>query len=240
MATPHQTDRAPALHVSTPRGPVRAVALVLHGGRARGRSRVRAHQLAVLRMAPFAAALERIGASHGLAVARLRYLVRGWNGAEQSPVGDVRWALDQLAARFPGIGSALVGHSMGGRAAMYAGGAPGVRAVVGLAPWIEAGDPYAQLAGRRVLIAHGAHDRMTSPAASAAYAEQAATAGAQVGYVTVRDERHAMLRRAKLWHELAAGFVVAVMCDVAPRQAVGTTAASVVTQALAGRRSLVV
>jgi predicted esterase len=240
MATVKRAEPNPVLHVSTPPGPVRAVALVLHGGRARGQGRVRANQLAVLRMAPFATALGRAGSAHGLAVARLRYLVRGWNGAAQSPVPDVRWALDQLAERFPGAGSALVGHSMGGRAAMYAGGAPGVRAVVGLAPWIEAGDPYAQLSGRQVLIAHGARDGMTSPTASAAYAEQAAAAGAQVGYVTVQDERHAMLRRAKLWHELAAGFVAAVMCDVAPQETVGDTAADILTQVLAGRRSLVV
>ena len=57
--------------------------------------------------------------------------VRGWNGAQRSPVADVEQALDELAARFPGVPIALVGHSMGGRAAMYAAGHEGVRAVVG-------------------------------------------------------------------------------------------------------------
>ncbi|MCW2658521.1 MAG: alpha/beta hydrolase, partial [Jatrophihabitans sp.] len=106
----------PALLVDEPRGEVRAVALVLHGGRSQGTGPVRARQLAVLRMRPFISSLRQAGADHGLAVARLRYAVRGWNGSAASPVADVRDALDQLAARFPGIPIALVGHSMGGRA----------------------------------------------------------------------------------------------------------------------------
>ncbi len=85
----------------------------------------------------------------GLAVAQVRYRVRGWNGAERSPVADTSWALDELATRFPDVPVALVGHSMGGRAAIYAAGARRVRAVVGLAPWIEPGDPVAPLTGRR-------------------------------------------------------------------------------------------
>jgi pimeloyl-ACP methyl ester carboxylesterase len=239
-SSPVQTDREPYLHVDLPKAPVRAIALVLHGGRARGTTPVRANQLAVLRMLPFDAALRRAGSSRGLAVARMRYLVRGWNGAAESPVGDVRWALDRLAQRFPGAAAALVGHSMGGRAAMYAAGQPSVRAVVGLAPWIEAGDPFAQLSGRRVLIAHGENDRMTSPPASAAYARQAAAAGARVGYVSIRNERHGMLRRARLWHDLTAGFVLAALCDAPPQETVGDTAANVITEVLAGNTSLVV
>ena len=71
------------------------------GGR-KGHGRVTARQLAVLRMLPFAKDLGRAGAPLGLAVARLRYGVRGWNGEDRSPVADGRWALDQLAERFPG------------------------------------------------------------------------------------------------------------------------------------------
>jgi pimeloyl-ACP methyl ester carboxylesterase len=238
--SPVRTEREPYLHVDLPKGPVRAVALVLHGGRARSTAPTRANQLAVLRMLPFDAALRRAGTRRGLAVARMRYVARGWNGPAESPVGDVRWALDRLTERFPGVGSALVGHSMGGRAAMYVAGQPTVRAVVGLAPWIEPGDPYTQLAGRRLFIAHGVHDRMTSPSASAAYAKQAAASGARVGYVGIRHDRHAMLRRARLWHELTTGFVLAVMCDAPPRETVGDTAAKILTEVLAGQASLVV
>ena len=47
----------------------------------------------------------------------------GGTAPSASPVPDTLWALDQLAARFPDVPVALVGHSMGGRAAMYAAGA---------------------------------------------------------------------------------------------------------------------
>lgn len=233
------TGTPPFLHVDVPRtGPVRAIALVLHGGRVRDSTPVRARQLAVLRMAPFASSLQQAGGGHGLAVGRLRYLVRGWNGAAQSPVADVNWALDELADRFPGVPLALVGHSMGGRAALYCAGHRGVRAVVGLAPWIEPGDPVEQLAGRRVLIAHGDRDRITSPANSAAYARSAASVAASVSYVEVHGERHAMLRRAGVWHALAGGFVAGALLDVRPEGAEPTAVADVVREALAGHPSL--
>jgi dienelactone hydrolase len=230
----------PKLNVDVPDGPVHAVALVLHGGRSRGTGRVRASQLAVLRMVPFAKHLSRVGAVNGLAVARLRYVQRGWNGAEQAPLADARWALAELERRFPGVPVGLVGHSMGGRTALYVADYATVRAVVALAPWIETGDPVSQLAGRRVLIAHGTRDRMTSPPASAAYARAAALVADSVSYVSVQDERHAMLRRAGVWHELATGFLLAVLCA---RQPDGTTepeTTNVLTKALAGEASLVV
>jgi pimeloyl-ACP methyl ester carboxylesterase len=230
----------PALDVSDPRGAVRAVALVLHGGRAKSASPVRATQLAVVRMAPFATSLRRAGRDHGLAVARLRYLVRGWNGAKRSPVGDVEWALDQLAARHPGVPIALVGHSMGGRAAIYAAAHPAVEAVVGLAPWIEPGDPYEQVAGRHVLVAHGDLDRMTSAAGSAAWTEQARAVAASASYVSIHQERHAMLRRAGLWHSLTTSYVLAVLCEVRPEGTGDSLSANVITKVLAGQASLVV
>jgi dienelactone hydrolase len=230
----------PALDVVAPDAETTAIALVLHGGRSTSTAAVRATQLAVVRMAPFAASLHRAGRGHGLAVARLRYLVRGWNGAARSPVPDVEWALDQLAERYPGAPVALVGHSMGGRAAIYAAGHPAVGALVGLAPWLEAGDPYAQVADRRVLVVHGELDRMTSPAESAAWTQRARTVAASAGYVAIRRERHAMLRRARLWHSVTTGFVLATMCGVAPNQSVTAPAANAVMKVLAGQPSLVV
>jgi pimeloyl-ACP methyl ester carboxylesterase len=232
--------REPVLDVRAPDGDVRAVALVLHGGRAKSTMPVRATQLAVVRMTPFATALRRAGVRHGLAVARLRYLVRGWNGARRSPVPDVEWALDRLAARFPDAPTALVGHSMGGRAAIYAAGKPSVRAVVGLAPWLEPGDPSEPVAGRHVLVAHGELDHTTSAAASEAWTRRARAVAASASYVAIAGERHAMLRRARLWHELARDYVLAVLCDVAPAESDNSAAAKVVAEALAGRASLVV
>lgn len=236
--------RRPALHVRAPRV-VTAVALVLHGGRAHSLAPTRPHHLAVLRMLPFATALRRAGRAEGLAVARLRYARRGWNGDEQSPVTDTLWALDDLARRFPGVPVALVGHSMGGRTALHVAGHPSVRAVVALAPWIEDGDPVAQLAGRRVLIAHGTEDPTTSPDASAAYARRAGDApdrgdGTVVSYVEVGDERHALLRRARLWHSLSTGYVLGVLYGRAPDPSLPRDTSTVIVQALAGQARLVV
>ena len=81
----------PHFEIAAPAGPVRGVALVLHGGRASSRAPVRRTNLTVVRMTPFASSLRRAGTDLGLAVARLRYVVRGWNGGAQSPVADVRW-----------------------------------------------------------------------------------------------------------------------------------------------------
>ena len=229
----------PVLQVSTAQVPTRAVALVLHGGRATSTAPTAARQLAVLRMLPFAHNLRDAGSGHGLTVARLRYRVRGWNGAQQSPVPDTRWALDELSRRFPDVPVALVGHSMGGRAALYSADHPSVVSVVALAPWIEGDDPVAPLAGRRLLVVHGAHDRMTSARRSAAFAQRAAAVAESVNYVRVDDEAHAMLRRAGLWHRLTTGFVLATLLD-RPPEPDAHLAAKVLRDALAGQPSLVV
>jgi len=230
----------PFYAVDEPEGDPKAIALVLHGGRSASTSTVRANQLAVLRMAPFSASLRRAGRRRGLAVARMRYLVRGWNGGAQAPVADVRWVLDRLAERYPGVPVALVGHSMGGRAAIYAAGHPAVTTVVGLAPWIEGDDPYRFVDGRDVLVAHGDGDRITSAKASAAWTRRAATVAASAGFVSVRHEGHAMLRRAGLWHGLATGFVLAAMCGAAPEETGSGPAVEVVSKVLAGEAALVV
>jgi dienelactone hydrolase len=230
----------PTLIVSTPRGEPRGVAVVLHGGRENSLARVRARHLAVVRMQPFATALRRAGAPSGLVVARVRYRVRGWNGAEQSPVGDVAQALGELAARFPDVPVAIVGHSMGGRAAVYAAGAANVRAVVLLAPWLAQGDPVETLRGRRVLIAHGDRDRITSPQASAAYAREAEEVAGSVSFVSVTGESHAMVRRARVWHELSAGFVLSALFGAHPDASAADEVGRVLTRALGGQLALVV
>jgi alpha-beta hydrolase superfamily lysophospholipase len=229
----------PKLIVADASGPVRGVAVVLHGGRSRSHLPVRATNLAVVRMRPFVTSLRR-HAKEGLVVAQVRYRVRGWNGAERSPVGDTLWALDQLAARFPDVPVALVGHSMGGRAAIYAAGHDSVRSVVGLAPWIEPGDSVAPLAARRVLIMHGDGDRMTDPRASASFARSAVRNAESVSFVRVEGERHAMLRRAPLWHELASGFVAATLLGRSPDGTARGDTAKVLLGALSGQPELVV
>jgi predicted esterase len=94
---------------------------------------------------------------------------------------------------------------MGARAAMRAAGHPAVSAVAGLAPWLPPGEPVGQLAGRRVLVAHGTGDDITSPGDTWAFVERA-RAVTQVAAIEVRDGDHPMVRRARLWHAIAAEF----------------------------------
>src|SRR5712672_3074997 len=79
-------------------------------------------------------------------------------------------------------------------------------------PWGRAprSEPAGQLAGRRVLLAHGTADSITSPAETWAFLEQA-RAITEVAAVEVRDGDHPMLRRARLWHAIAAEFARAAL-----------------------------
>ncbi len=173
-------------------------------------------QLSALRMAPFARALHRAGASSGLAVWTLQYRDRGWND-KGSQVHDVLWAIDEAARAHPGAPVCLVGHSLGGRAAMGAGGHPSVRAIMALAPWLPSGDGVEHLRGVRILIAHGTHDRWVVPQGSLDFAERARAAGIDVSRIEVAGVGHAMLRRVSLWHGLTTFFVMDEVAKAAQR-----------------------
>jgi alpha-beta hydrolase superfamily lysophospholipase len=183
----------------------KGVVLVAHGGQASSTAPTSALQPAVLRMIPVAAAIRQGLRGSGAVVRRPRFRVRGWNGAQASPVGDLNDALDAIEAEFGPVPVVLIGHSMGARAAVRAAGHPAVSAVAGLAPWLPPGEPAGQLAGRRVLLAHGTADSITSPAETWAFLERA-RAITEVAAVEVRDGDHPMLRRARLWHAIAAEF----------------------------------
>lgn len=205
----------PSVVVRAADGATAAVVIVLSGGKPRSFAATDPGQLTAVRMRPFVASLHRAGRAHGLAVWTLRYRFRGWNGDERSPVADAQWALDEVRRRHGDVPVALVGHSMGGRTALAAGGDRSVRGVCALAPWTEASDPVEQLAGVTVLIAHGNLDKVTSPRASRQYATRAAAVGARVGYVVVKGDMHAMLFRWRRWHQLATGFSLGVL-GIAP------------------------
>ena len=104
----------------------------------------------------------------------------------------------------------LIGHSMGGRAVVAAGNHPRVAGVLGLAPWLPAGEPLAALRPP-VTFVHGTDDRMTDPAGTTAYAARLRAAGVAVTTYSIRGEAHAMLRRPKEWDRLVADFVRAAL-----------------------------
>ncbi len=199
----------------TPRSPAAAV-LVLHGGGSRGGGAVPVSptQLSVVRLIPTAHRVAHAGRGQ-LAVWRLLNSARGWNGTP-TPVDDVRWALEQLRERLPPrtpVG--LIGHSLGGRAAVLSAGHDDVRCVVALAPWVHPGDGDVDASGRQVLFVHGAADRVAnSQRARAAAGRLARTA--QVGVIEVRGGGHAMLRRHRTFDGLAAEFTVATLLSRPP------------------------
>jgi pimeloyl-ACP methyl ester carboxylesterase len=198
-----------------------AVVLVLHGGTGRSHLPTSWLNLAVIRMLPIAWAVARAGRG-SFAVARLRFTVRGWNGAEQSPVADTRWALDELSATYPDVPIAIVGHSMGGRAALAVAGDPRVVDVVGLAPWVEGGEGGQAHDAQKTLVIHALTDRMTSPAASRRLVEALQARGLVASFVGLRSGDHAMLRRATTWDGLVGGYLRASL-DAEPE---GRTAGS--------------
>lgn len=187
-----------------------AVALVLHGGGAREHGvAVSPAQLSVLRMVPVAGRLARAG-HRRLAVFRLLNSTRGWD-THHTPAQDARWALDEIAERLGArLPTALVGHSLGGRAALLAGDAPGVETVVALNPWVLPDDAV-DLTGRRVLVVHGTEDRVADPARARTVAETLARTATSVGLVDVEGGKHAMLHRGREFESLATDFVTATL-----------------------------
>jgi pimeloyl-ACP methyl ester carboxylesterase len=202
-----ETALSPRLRMRPVAGETLGVALVLHGGKARSMRPASRRQLSAVRMIPFARALERAGSEQGLAVWTLQYRDRGWND-KGSQVDDARWALDQIEAQHPGVPVYVVGHSLGGRTAIAAAGHRSVRAVMALAPWLPGDEPFQQLKGVPVLIAHGTRDKWVDPRGSLNFAIRAQRAGMDVKRVEVVGVGHGMLRRISLWHGLTTYFVM--------------------------------
>lgn len=200
----------------TVRAPSRpeAVVLVLHGGAHRGeRAMVSPTQLSVLRMVPVAHRIAREGRSR-LAVHRVLNSHRGWDSST-TPVMDVAWALARVTEQHGDVPVALVGHSLGGRAALLGGDAPQVRTLVALNPWVLPTDRV-DLAGRQVLVVHGSEDRIALPSRSEEMARRLART-TSVGYISVPGARHAMLRHGRTFETYAADFVTATLLGSEPR-----------------------
>lgn len=196
----------PSVKVLAARGATRAVVVVLHGGMERSVEPSERTHAASLRMKPIARAVR----SPGTAVWRVRYRVRGWNAPERSPVADAHWALDEVRRRHGDVPVVLLGHSMGGRAAVHVLGDPSVVGMVALCPWLPS-EPVAGARGKRVVVAHSLDDATTSPAESLAWATAAAQLATSVSYVAVRASDHAMVKRFRVWHRLAAASVLDVL-----------------------------
>ncbi|AUG82078.1 hypothetical protein CFP65_7500 [Kitasatospora sp. MMS16-BH015] len=186
-----------------PEAPSAAV-LVLHGGQETNERKPGPLNLPRLRMCGFVRAVARETAGAQIAVGEVRYRHRGWNGSRADAARDAAAALNDLAEELGPVPTVLIGHSMGGRAALRAAGHPSVTGVVALAPWCPETDPAGQLDGRTLLTLHGDHDRITDPRATRRFAAEARAAGAHVAGYTVHGADHALLRRSRDWHRATA------------------------------------
>ncbi|MBB4951319.1 dienelactone hydrolase [Kitasatospora gansuensis] len=205
-----------------------AAVLVLHGGQIASERRPGPVNLPGLRMQGFARAVARETAGTRVAVGSVRYRYRGWNGEQADAARDATAALCDLAEELGPVPTVLVGHSMGGRAALRAAGHPCVTGVIALAPWCPPEDPVAQLRDRTVLTLHGDRDRVTEPEATRDLAARAREAGARVAGYTVHGSGHALLRRSADWHRAAADLTAGLLglrplpAEVAEALALGT------------------
>ncbi|GHJ37138.1 alpha/beta hydrolase [Streptomyces sp. TS71-3] len=243
--TAHPPPYRPVRVLHRPTAPAAAV-LLLHGGRADGLAPPSPVNLPGWRMRPVAWAIHRHLRAENVLLAAVRYRHRGWNGEHAHAAQDAREALAELtgvagvtdmservdvagpadmAERVDVAGSAggasgipvvLVGHSMGGRAALSVAGAPGVRGVVALAPWCPLDEPVAHLSGRTVFLLHDPADRVTKAAGSWAFGERARDAGAHVHTVEMPAGGHTMLRGARNWHRLTAQAVATILGAAPP------------------------
>jgi predicted esterase len=198
----------PRLEVRPADGGTTAVALFCHGGTVASVEPPRERALSLVRMRAVEQFVSTAGAGRGLTTGLLRYRVAGWNGMAADAFADVRWSLDRIRAEHGDVPIVLVGHSMGGRAALRAGGEPQVSAVCALAPWTPPGEPVGHLRGVTVAILHGRGDRWVPAALSAEFAQRAQRAGAHVARFTVAGG-HSMVRRAHLWHTFVRDVVLA-------------------------------
>ncbi|MDQ0681529.1 pimeloyl-ACP methyl ester carboxylesterase [Streptomyces achromogenes] len=193
-----------------PTAPAGAAVLMLHGGREHSRTTSKAWHPAALRMRPVLRAAVASTDRRDVLFGEVRYRFQGWN-ATADPVDDAARALDELRRLAGEVPVILVGHSMGGRAALRAAADPAVHGVLALAPWCPPGEPVDHLAGTRIVVLHGDRDRVTDPGASAEYVRRARQADAQAGLVLVRGGDHAMLRRGADWHRATTAVVAQLL-----------------------------
>jgi predicted esterase len=199
----------PTLEARHAHGATRAVALFCHGGTVASVEPPRERALSLVRMRAIEQFVAAAGGSRGMTTCLLRYRVAGWNGMAADAFADVRWSLARIRAEHgTGVPIVLVGHSMGGRAVLRAGGEDQVSAVCALAPWTPPGEPVAHLRDRTVAILHGRGDRWVPAAMSEEFALRAEEAGAHVARFTVAGG-HSMIRRAHLWHTFVRDVVLA-------------------------------
>lgn len=161
---------------------------------------------------PLARTLARAGQEDGLAAHVVRYSRRGWNATDAQLAADARWAVDEVVRRYGDVPVCLVGHGMGGRAALRAGGHAAVGSVLAMAPWLpedarDEPEPVKHLLGRHVLLVHGTNDARTDPELSFRLAERAKKANRDTCRFEVHSDGHGLRQHRAEVAALATDFV---------------------------------
>ena len=205
----HPTD-GPRLESHAARGELRGIALFCHGGTATSVAPPRERALSLVRMR----AIEQfVRAAHGRPRDRHRTCsATGWPAGTAPPPTPTPTSAGRSSSSRAEHGAdvpiVLVGHSMGGRAALRAGGDPQVAAVCALAPWTPPGEPVAHLRGRTVAILHGRGDRWVPAKLSADFAAAGPARPARRVARFTTPGGHSMLRGALRWHRFARDVVL--------------------------------
>lgn len=196
----------PELHRLDAPGRPAGLVLMLHGGQANSHAPVDDRSASWRRSRFMQRQIAGRAHAHGVGIWLLRYVSRGWNagaGPEPSPVPDARWALDEVRRELGPLPVVLLGHSMGARTAVAVADDPQVTGVVALAPWLPANEPVHPLAGRRLAVAHGSADRITSFRASEQFVRRAGSVAASTELVDMGRVGHYMFRRLSAWNDFA-------------------------------------
>ncbi len=186
---------------------------MLHGGAEHNTEPVTAHSRPWQRSRLMMAQLQRGFHRAGLDVWLLRYRFTGWNhlhGSHPSPVGDARWALDEVRAAHGSLPVVVLGHSMGARTGATVADDENVRGLVALAPWFPPGDPVQPLAGRHLVAVHGRADRVTRFDATSSFVRRAGAVAASAELVDMEELGHYMLKGIGRWNAVAAERTVAL------------------------------
>ncbi|MCB5168639.1 alpha/beta hydrolase [Streptomyces bambusae] len=157
---------------------------------------------------PLGRALLRAGAAEGLAV----HAVRG-----AAPGAAAGWAVDEVVRRYGDVPVCLAGYGPGGLSALRSAGHEAVNSVLALAPCLPepaptvSPEPVKQLAGRRVLIAHGTNDAVVDPELSFRLAERAKKANRSTCRFEVHSDGHSLREHRPEVVALAVDFVLGAL-----------------------------